>query len=175
MTVPQASAPDEGGQVLPPYVLTVDGSELDVAGARVGDSLLTVLRDRIGLAVVKEGCRRGTCGACAVLVDAELRNACLVLAVTASGRRVTTANGLGGGQLTDVARAMTQTGAVQCGFCIPAMVLAAAALLAERPSAHEAAVREALSGIECRCAGYGRVVEAVLAAARVRAGAGEEA
>lgn len=157
--------------VLPPYVLAIDGIDHPVEGAEVGESLLAVLRERIGLAAVKDGCRAGTCGACAVLVDGELRNACLTLAVTVSGRRVSTAAGLAGGEPGDLARAMATAAAIQCGYCTPAMVLAASALLDGRPDPSDAEIRAGLAGVECRCAGYGRLVEAVAATARARAAA----
>lgn len=153
---------------LPPYALQLDGVEHIVTGSGVGDSLLAVLRDRLAVGVVKDGCRVGTCGSCAILVDGELRNACLVLAVTASGRRLLTAAGLDAAR-PDVTRAMTHAGAVQCGFCTPAMALAAHAVLDAVPDPSDAEIRAGLSGVQCRCAGYGRLVEAVLATARARA------
>jgi carbon-monoxide dehydrogenase small subunit len=151
---------------LPPYRLLVDGQEHRVVGGRLGDSLLRVLRDRLGVTAVKEGCGTGDCGACAVLVDGTLVNGCLVLAAAAAGREVTTAAGLGDdggrdGEPTDLQRAFAEAGAVQCGFCTPGLVLAAHALLARTPAPSDAQIRGAISGSRCACAGFERVVEAV--------------
>lgn len=160
---------------LPSYLLDVDGQTLEVVGASVDESLLQVLRERLGVPTVKNGCAVGDCGACAVLLDGELRLACLSLAVGASGHAVTTAAGVGGGRAGDVAQAMATVGAVQCGACIPAAVLATHALLATEPDPGDAAIRDALSGVVCRCGGYGRLMAGVRAAARARAAtAGED-
>jgi carbon-monoxide dehydrogenase small subunit len=155
--------------VLPTYALDVDGAQAFVRDAAVGESLLEVLRGRLGVTAVKDGCADGSCGACTVLLDAEPYHACLLPAVTASGRRVLTAAGIGGGAPTDVTAAFEAAGAVQCGFCVPAAVLAAHALLAREPDPGDATVREALSGVRCRCGGHNRMVQAVLATARARA------
>jgi len=140
------------------YGLHVDGREYQVEGADLGESLLRVLRERLGVRAAKEGCASGDCGACSVLVDGTLLNSCLVLAGALTGRDVTTAAGL---DAPDVQRAFAETGAVQCGFCTPGLVLAAQHLLAHTPAPEDAQIREGLSGNRCRCTGYGRVFEAV--------------
>jgi len=136
-----------------------------------GDLLLDVLR-REGYWGVKRGCESGECGACAVLVDGEPVNSCLMFAVQADGRSLTTVEGVADRERLDVVQeAFLDHGAVQCGYCTPAMVLVTRALLARSPHPSEAEVREALGGVFCRCTGYKKPVEAVLAAAK--AGGGE--
>lgn len=160
----RSSAP---GLDVPEYLLDVDGQELAVAGAEATESLLFVLRERLHVLPVKGGCEAGECfGACAVLVDGEVRLGCLTLALEASGRAVLTAAGVGG--IGDVAEAMARVGAVQCGSCIPAVVVTTHALLARDADPSDAAIREALSGVVCRCGGYGRLLAGVRAAARAR-------
>jgi carbon-monoxide dehydrogenase small subunit len=129
-------------------------------------SLLQFLRNDVGLTGTKECCSVGECGACTVEVDGRAVNACLVLAVEVDGREVTTIEGLGiGGQLSALQDAFLTEGAVQCGFCIPGMVMAADALLRRSSCLSRAEVQEALSGNLCRCGGYERIVKAVLRAA----------
>ena len=131
--------------------------------------LLDLLRDGLGLTGTKEGCGEGECGACAVLLDGELVNSCLVPACQAEGRSVTTIEGLAArGELHPVQRAFWEKGGAQCGICTPGMVIAAEALLARtpRPSAEE--IRAGLAGNLCRCTGYVKIVEAVAAAAKTR-------
>jgi len=139
-------------------------------------TLLLVLRE-LGYTDVKNGCEKGDCGACAVLLDGVLVNSCLVLAQQADGRSVVTARGLG--TIDDphpIQTAFADAGAVQCGYCTPGMVLATKALLDARPDPTDGEIREALSGNLCRCTGYGQIIEAVrLAAERLRAGDGKEA
>jgi aerobic carbon-monoxide dehydrogenase small subunit len=128
--------------------------------------LVDVFRDKLGLIGTKYACGMGECGACTVLLDDEPVFACLVLAVEADGRRVTTVEGLGAnGQLHPLQRAFADRGAVQCGFCTPGMLVSAAALLARDPHPDEPRIRAALSGNLCRCTGYTKIVEAVRAAA----------
>jgi carbon-monoxide dehydrogenase small subunit len=128
--------------------------------------LVDVLRDRLALTGTKYGCGMGECGACTVLLDGQAVFACLVLAVEADGRQVTTVEGLGSeGQLHPVQRTFAERGAVQCGFCTPGMLVSAAALLADRARPSELEIRSALSGNLCRCTGYTKIVEAVQAAA----------
>lgn len=153
---------------LPDYILQVNGRSLSVSGSQVDESLVHVLRERLGVTSVKDACGSGDCGACAVLLDGELRLACLTLAVVASGAAITTAAGIREGGPADVAAALAALGAVQCGFCTPGAVLAGHALLARDPDPSEAAIREGLSGVVCRCGGYGRLVAGVRAAARAR-------
>lgn len=158
------------GLVVSDYLLDVDGQDLAVAGAEATESLLFVLRERLHVLPVKGGCAAGECfGACAVLVDGDVRLGCLTLALEASGRSVLTAAGVGGGRIGGVAEAMARVGAVQCGTCMPAAVVTAHALLATDPDPSDAAIREALSGVVCRCGGYGRLMAGVRAAARARA------
>jgi aerobic-type carbon monoxide dehydrogenase small subunit (CoxS/CutS family) len=150
--------------------LTLNGEQRRFT-VEVGETLLELLR-RDGMVGVKHGCEDGSCGACAVLLDGQVSHACLLLAAQAAHRRVTTIEGLGEhGHLHPLQAAFVEAGAVQCGYCIPGMMLTALALLQERPDASEADVREALGGVLCRCTGYVKPVEAVLtAAARMRRG-----
>jgi carbon-monoxide dehydrogenase small subunit len=129
-------------------------------------TLLDALRWHLGLTGTKKCCAEGECGACTVLLDGRAVNSCLVLAVEAEDATVVTIEGLASaGQLSSVQDAFLAEGAIQCGFCIPGMVMAAHALLAGNPRPSEADVREGLSGNLCRCAGYQRIVRAVLLAA----------
>ena len=131
-----------------------------------GDLLLDVLR-REGYWGVKRGCETGECGACAVLLDGEPVNSCLMFAAQADGRTLLTVEGIAaGGRLHPLQEAFLEHGAVQCGYCTPAMLLCAKALLERSPEPTEAEVREMLSGVLCRCTGYKKPVEAVLAAAK---------
>jgi carbon-monoxide dehydrogenase small subunit len=153
------------------FTLHVNGTDRVVDDAHPDESLLYVLRERLGLPGSKAGCEQGECGSCSVLVDGELVCACLVLAASAVGTAIVTVEGLGPRDepaLDDVQRALVDRGAVQCGFCTPGLVMAVHDLLARDPTPSDAAVREALSGNLCRCTGYGRVLDAVHAAARAR-------
>jgi aerobic carbon-monoxide dehydrogenase small subunit len=133
-----------------------------------GESLLYVLRERLGLPGSKNACEQGECGSCSVLLDGTLVCACLVLAVQAEGHDVVTVEGLAeDGRLHRVQEAFVEAGAVQCGFCTPGLVVATADLLAQNPEPSEYEIREALSGNLCRCTGYAKIFDAVrLAAAR---------
>ncbi|MBM3744700.1 MAG: (2Fe-2S)-binding protein [Acidobacteria bacterium] len=136
-----------------------------------GDLLLDVLR-REGYGGVKRGCESGECGACTILLDGKAVLACLTFAAQADGREVVTIEGLSpDGKLDPLQEAFVEHAAVQCGYCAPGMILSAKALLDERPDPSEAEVREALAGNLCRCTGYVKPVEAVLAAARAKGGA----
>nr|WP_261567127.1 (2Fe-2S)-binding protein [Frankia gtarii] len=144
--------------------MNVDGFLRSVNAARIEDSLLTVLRDVLGVTAVKDACEQGRCGACSVLLDGRLAASCTVLAADADGSRVVTVAGLGGAGLTRAIRAMfLAEGAVQCGFCTPGFVVAVTDLLTRHPDADEGEIREALSGNICRCTGYGRILAAVRA------------
>jgi carbon-monoxide dehydrogenase small subunit len=146
--------------------LTVNGSEhaLDVPA---NITLLDLLRDRLHLTGSKECCEVGECGACTLLVDDRSVNSCLMLAVEADGRAVTTIEGLAtDGHLNRLQDAFLATGAVQCGFCIPGQVVAAQYLLQKNPHPTPAEVREALSGNLCRCGGYEQICDAVLLASQ---------
>lgn len=148
-----------------PIVVSVNGRTVEIA-VEPHHTLLAVLRDQVQLTGTKECCSEGECGACTVLLNDAAVNACLVLAVEADGQRVTTIEGLArGGQLTPVQQAFLAHGAVQCGFCIPGMVMAATALLRANPRPTTAEIQDALAGNLCRCAGYSRIIAAVQAAA----------
>ncbi|MFB7812382.1 2Fe-2S iron-sulfur cluster-binding protein, partial [Streptomyces virginiae] len=144
------------------YVLRVNGADRPVTGAWIGESLLYVLRERLGLAGAKDGCSQGECGACAVQVDGRLVASCLVPAATAAGSEVRTVEGLAtGGELSDVQQALCRSGAVQCGFCVPGMAMTIHDLLEGNHAPSELETRQALCGNLCRCSGYAGVVEAV--------------
>ncbi|MEZ5216591.1 MAG: (2Fe-2S)-binding protein [Ilumatobacteraceae bacterium] len=155
------------------YTLNVNGAVHDVHDASVNESLLYVLRERVGLTGTKGACEQGECGSCSVLIDGELVCACLVLAATAQGQAITTVEGLdSNGVPNDVQTAFVEAGAVQCGFCTPGLIMATEALLADNASPSELEVREALSGNICRCTGYGRILDAVARTVAVRQGGG---
>ena len=145
--------------------LTVNGESRE-ADVWAGESLLFVLRERLGLPGSKNACEQGECGSCSVLLDGALVCACLVLGAQADGREVVTVEGLGaGGRLHPVQEAFVATGAVQCGFCTPGLVVATADLLAHNPAPSDDEIREALSGNLCRCTGYAKIFAAVRMAA----------
>jgi carbon-monoxide dehydrogenase small subunit len=127
-------------------------------------TLLEVLRDELSLTGTKEGCDTGDCGACTVLLDGIPIASCLTLAVEAQGKEISTIEGLAReGQLHPLQRAFIDHGAIQCGFCTPGIIMSAKALLDKKPQPTEAEVREAISGNYCRCTGYTKIVEAILA------------
>ena len=131
-----------------------------------GESLLFALRERLGLPGSKNACEQGECGSCSVLLDGMLVCACLVLAAQADGHAVVTVEGLAEGErLHRVQEAFVETGAVQCGFCTPGLVVATADLLDRRPDPSDDEIREALSGNLCRCTGYAKIFDAVRLAA----------
>ena len=141
--------------------LTVNGEERE-AEAADHESLLTVLRESLGLPGSKNACEQGECGSCSVLMDGDLVCACLVLGAAAAGRIVETVESFSDGEtLHPVQRAFVDAGAVQCGFCTPGLVVATYALLKRNPEPSDKEVREALSGNICRCTGYGKILEAV--------------
>jgi carbon-monoxide dehydrogenase small subunit len=153
------------------YTLHVNGAAQDVRDAWVGESLLFVLRERLGLMGSKGACEQGECGSCSVLVDDELVCSCLVMAASAVGQRIVTIEGLAPeGAPNDVQRAFVDAGAVQCGFCTPGLIMATHSLLERSPSPTEMEIREELSGNICRCTGYGRIIEAVQRVAVARRG-----
>ena len=147
---------------------TIDGvaRELSVAP---GGSLLALLRDELGLVGTKNACEQGECGSCSVWLDGEVVCSCLVPAVQADGAVVRTVASLGNGALHPVQEAFLAAGAVQCGYCTPGMLVAAADLLEREPDPSEQQIREALSGNLCRCTGYQKIVDAVRLAARAMA------
>ena len=155
---PTASVPDP----VHGLVLTVNGVAHEVDAAWVGESLLHVLRERLGLPGAKNACEQGECGSCSVLVDGVLVCSCLVLAAASAGRAITTVESLADDAvLSDVQQAFVDAGAVQCGFCTPGLVMAVTDLLDRSPAPSDPEIREALSGNLCRCTGYGRVLDAV--------------
>lgn len=144
------------------YSLTVNGVKHQVQDAWVGESLLYVLRERLGMPGAKGACEQGECGSCTVFVDGAAVCSCLVMAATVTENEIATVEGLSpDGTLTDVQQAFIDEGAVQCGFCTPGLVMAVHHLLDEKPNPSEHEIKEALSGNICRCTGYGRIFEAV--------------
>ena len=148
--------------------LTVNGAQYEAA-TDVRRSLLGFLRDDLGLTGTKEACAEGECGACSIILDGRLVASCLIFAVEADGKTVTTVEGLAGdGKLHPLQKAFVEHGAVQCGFCIPGMIVAAKHLLDQNPRPTEAEIRHAISGNLCRCTGYQKIVQAIAAAAGTR-------
>ena len=145
-------------------VLTVNGTrtELDVEPRQL---LVHALREQLGLTGTNVGCDTSTCGSCTVHLDGEAVKSCTVLAVQADGRNVMTIEGLGAGGLHPVQRAFTENHALQCGYCTPGMIMAAASLLQDIPNPTEQEIRHGLEGNLCRCTGYHNIVKAVQAAA----------
>jgi carbon-monoxide dehydrogenase small subunit len=146
---------------------TVNGEPHEADGVWEGESLLYVLRERMGLPGSKNACEQGECGSCSIYLDGELVCACLVLAGQAEGAEVLTVEGLADGAdgLHPIQQAYLDAGAVQCGFCTPGLVMATHDLLARDPQPSEATVREALAGNLCRCTGYVKILDAVRLAA----------
>ncbi len=149
---------------------TVNGARVSVEVA-ADARLLDVLREDLGLAGTKEGCAAGECGACTVLLDGVAVNSCLVPAVQVQGREVRTVEGLGDrGTLDELQRQFVASGAIQCGFCTPGMLMSATALLAETVNPTRAEIAEAIAGNLCRCTGYEAIIDAIEAVAARRAG-----
>ena len=141
--------------------ITVNGTPRTLE-IEVHRTLLDLLRDRLNLTGTKECCAEGECGACTVLLNGRAVNACLVLAVECDGEAIVTIEGIGaGGSLDPVQQAFVQSGAVQCGFCIPGMIVATRYLLSTNPRPSEDEIKEGLAGNLCRCGGYSRMVHAV--------------
>ena len=152
------------------YLLHVNGTSHQVGDAWIGESLLYVLRERLGMLGSKGACEQGECGSCSVIVNDELVCSCLVLAASAVGQEIVTIEGIAPvGSPTDVQRAFVECGAVQCGFCTPGLIMAAHALLERSPQPTDTEIREELSGNICRCTGYGRIIEAAQRVAISRA------
>ncbi len=147
--------------------LNVNGNPHEVA-VDVNRTLLEVLRKDLGLTGAKEGCDMGECGSCTVLMDGKPVLACLVLAMDARNKEIVTIEGLAAedGELHPIQKTFVEYGAVQCGFCTPGMILSAKALLERIPSPDEEQVKNAIAGNLCRCTGYNKIVEAILAAAK---------
>jgi carbon-monoxide dehydrogenase small subunit len=143
--------------------LRVNGETYEVA-IQPWRTLLEVLRNEIGLTGVKRGCDEGDCGACTVIMDGKTVSSCITLAIEAQGKDITTIEGLAkNGQLHPLQSAFVEHGAIQCGFCTSGMILSAKALLDENPTPTEEEVREGISGNLCRCTGYVKIVEAIMA------------
>ena len=151
------------------YDLNVNGQKRQVRDAWVGESLLYVLRERLGLAGSKGACEQGECGSCTVIMDGQAVCSCLVMAATAIDSKITTVEGLTqNDSLTAVQDAFITEGGVQCGFCTPGLIVAIEHLLDNNPDPSQIEVKEAISGNICRCTGYGRIFEAVNTAVTTR-------
>jgi carbon-monoxide dehydrogenase small subunit len=149
-----------------PIVLTVNGKGCR-AETYPGESLLHFLREKLGFTDVKEGCSKGDCGTCTVIMDGKAVNACVVFALQAEGRTIVTVRGMGSkSELHSIQKAFIQHGAVQCGFCIPGMILSAKALLDENPRPTREEIQVGISGNLCRCTGYQKIIDAIEAASR---------
>ena len=150
----------------------VNGAEQTADDVWPGESLLYVLRERMGLPGTKNACEQGECGSCSVYLDGTLVCACLVAAGQAQGRSVRTVEGLAesSSELDPVQQAYVDTGAVQCGFCTPGLILATHDLLGRHPAPTDPEIREALAGNLCRCTGYEKILDAVRLAASRKAG-----
>jgi len=136
------------------------------------ERLLDVLRDGLDLKGVKEGCGTGDCGTCTVIMDGRLVNSCLVLAAQARDKKITTIEGVGTRErLHPIQRALMEYNAAQCGFCTPAMVLAGKNLIDQNPTPSKEEIREAISGVLCRCTGYYKIIDAIYDAAKEISGA----
>lgn len=156
------------------FVLHVNGDDRDVRDSWLGESLLSVLRDRLGLMGTKGACEQGECGSCSVLVDGVLVCSCLVMAASAVGQSIVTIEGVAPADApSDVQQAFVDAGAVQCGFCTPGLVIAVHTLLDRSPDPTDTEIREELAGNVCRCTGYGRIIEAVQLTARGRSSAAD--
>ena len=146
--------------------MTVNGQTHEVEDIWPGESLLYVLRERLGYPGSKNACEQGECGSCSVYLDGELVCACLVLGAQADGRSVVTVEGLSEGDgLHPIQRAFVEAGAVQCGFCTPGLIVATHDLLQRNPNPSDPEIREALAGNLCRCTGYEKILDAVRLAA----------
>lgn len=151
----------------PTIRVTVNGTPREVT-VPASMTLLEMVRTRLELTGSKECCAEGECGACTMIIDGEPMNSCLILAAECDGAAITTVEGIGGGGMTRLQESFLDAGAVQCGFCIPGMVVAATALLEANPEPTVDQVSNALSGNLCRCGGYSRICEAVMRAAAGR-------
>ncbi len=148
-----------------PITLTINGQRHELF-VEPNITLLEAVRDEMRLTGAKEGCGTGDCGACSMIVDGRLITSCLMLAVEAEGADITTIEGLArDGELHPLQRSFIERGAVQCGYCIPGMILAGKALLDTNPHPTEDEIRRAIAGNLCRCTGYTKIVEAIAAAA----------
>ena len=154
------------------YNLRVNGMSHQVQDSWVGESLLYVLRERLGLPGTKGACEQGECGSCTVLLNGNAVCSCLVMAASAVDAEIVTVEGLTiGNELTDVQQSFVDQGAVQCGFCTPGLIVAVHHLLDHNPQPTEFEIKEAISGNICRCTGYGRIFAAVEETIKIRNGA----
>lgn len=152
-----------------PVMLRVNGADRPVAAVAPWTTLLTVLRDELGLTGAKRGCNQGVCGACTVMIEGEPVRSCLSLAANCTNRDITTVEGLApAGSLAPVQQALAEGNAVQCGFCTPGILISAHALLRRNAPLTVDDVRAGLSGNLCRCSGYKKIVEAVVRASEAR-------
>jgi len=157
------------------FTLRVNGVDREVTDSWLGENLLDVLRDRLGLLGAKGACEQGECGSCSVMVDNLLVCSCLVMAASAVGKEIVTIEGIApAGSPTDVQLAFVEFGAVQCGFCTPGLIVAVHELLDRSPDPSESEIREELAGNVCRCTGYGRIIDAVQQVAIRRSNSGGE-
>lgn len=141
--------------------MNVNGQKYEMA-VEPSQTLVGVLRNKLGLTGTKVGCEMGDCGTCTVIMDGKAVNACLVLAVQADGREILTIEGLARDEeLHPLQESFVMEGAIQCGFCTPGMIMSAKALLNENPDPNEAQIREGISGVLCRCTGYSKIVQAI--------------
>jgi len=155
-------SPHDVGRDSDHYVLEVNGQSREVTDSWLGESLLDVLRDRLGLMGTKGACEQGECGSCSVMVDGVLVCSCLVMAAGAVGQPIVTIEGIAPlGTPSDVQAAFVEAGAVQCGFCTPGLIMAVHDLLEREGQPTETEIREELAGNVCRCTGYGRIIDAV--------------
>ena len=156
------------------FTLHVNGEAREVRDSWLGENLLDVLRDRLGLMGAKGACEQGECGSCSVLIDDELVCSCLVMAASATGQAITTVEGVApAGAPSDVQQAFVDAGAVQCGFCTPGLIMAVHDLLDRSPEPGDTEIREELAGNVCRCTGYGRIIDAVQQVAVARRSASD--
>jgi carbon-monoxide dehydrogenase small subunit len=140
-------------------------------GVQPWDTLLDVIRDKLGLTGTKEGCGLGECGACTVIMNGKTVNSCLVLAVEADGKQVTTIEGLARGEkLHPIQQAFVDEGGLQCGFCTPGMIMSAKAMLDENPNPTEDEIKRGISGNFCRCTGYTKIIKSIQTAASKKEG-----
>lgn len=147
--------------------LTINGKPVETA-VSPNQTLLQFLRDDMNLTGTKHGCGLGDCGACTVILDGKAVNSCLVLAIQADNSEILTIEGLAqDGKLHPIQQSFVDSGAIQCGFCTPGMILSAKALLDQKPNPSELEIRTAISGNLCRCTGYQKIVEAISEAAEV--------
>lgn len=157
------------------FTLRVNGTDHEVADSWLGESLLDILRDRIGLMGSKGACTQGECGSCSVMVDEVLVCSCLVMGASAVDQEIITIEGVAPiGSPSDVQQAFVDAGAVQCGFCTPGLVMAVHDLLERTGTPTETEIREELAGNVCRCTGYGRIIDAVERVSVQRRGSSQE-